>query len=170
MNKKLAFILRMAALGVLIAVCFLLQTGVHITVWGAHIDLLPAIAVCAGVVMGPSAGIVTGIMVGIAYDVAGVSVEGLYPLYYMLCGTAGGVIGRYLLGRTLSTAALVSLGSVGILSVLRYLFYFHFDTASGSYIYYLRGITAQLLLVTLIVPIAYLLVRLIAGTGKHRTK
>ncbi len=172
MNKNLAFILRMIACGVLVAVCFVLQTsaGTHFTPFGAHIDLLPAIAVCAGVIMGPSAGMVVGILVGIAYDVAGVQVEGLYPIYYMLCGTTAGVVARYALGRTLSTAALVSLCSVGVLSILRYLFYFHFDTATASYIYYIRGITAQLLLMALLVPAAYLLVRLIAGKRSRQAE
>ncbi|MGN1031233.1 MAG: hypothetical protein ACI4PQ_06480 [Butyricicoccaceae bacterium] len=168
MKNKLSFFLRMAACGVLIAVCFLLQSSIHLTVWGVHIDLLPAIAVCAGVVMGPPAGLVAGMLVGIAYDVSGASVEGLYPIYYMLCGVTGGVVGRYFLGRTLSTSALISLCSVGVLSILRYLFYFHFDTASTSYIYYIKGITAQVLLVTLLVPVAYLLIRVIAGAGRGK--
>lgn len=165
MNKTVAFLWRMVVCGVLIAVCFVLQSsaGLHLAVWGTQIDLLPAITVCAGVTMGPAAGMVAGILTGLAYDVGGVQIEGLYALYYMFCGAAAGVVGRYALGRSLSTAALVSLCSVGLLSILRYLFYFHFDTGMERYIYYIRGITAQLLLTALLVPVAYVLVRWIAG-------
>ena len=90
---------------------FVFQTsilGAH-PLFGYHLDLLPAAVAAAALLDGPVEGAAVGFTAGLLYDVGLIGVDGLYPIYFLLFGLAGGAFSRLALaGGFLSMIVLVS--------------------------------------------------------------
>lgn len=95
-QHNLHFAVRVVCCILLLTLAYVLQSslGVRVSIFGVHIDILPLIVAAVGIVMGSGAGLACGLFAGLLYDVAGTGVEGLYPLYYMICGIACGQAGH----------------------------------------------------------------------------
>ncbi|MDO4174367.1 MAG: rod shape-determining protein MreD [Eubacteriales bacterium] len=152
---------------VLLVLAFVLQSslGVRIAFFGVHIDLLPLIVAAAGVVLGAGPGFVCGFAAGLLYDVSGSSsIEGLYPLYYLLCGILCGVAGEQWKDHPVRTGMLGAVCSILALAVLRYLFDFQFSDM--GILNFIRDIIGQLLLAVILSPIVVWIVRKLSGRKK----
>ena len=62
-------------------IIFALQTGTFggMRIFGSAVDLLPALVTAAALLGGPAEAAVTGVTVGICYDLSFTGVDGLYP-------------------------------------------------------------------------------------------
>lgn len=153
---------------VLVAAVYVLQTGagLRFSVFGTHIDLLPLVIAASGIVMGPMAGLICGIAVGILYDISGSSIEGIYPLYYMICGIGCGTAGKRFRGGELLSVMLSAVGMMVCLSVLQYIFYFQFN---GIDVFsFGRRIVLQAALTIVLSPVVLFLVRRISGRKRKK--
>lgn len=167
-NRVLSAILRTVLCVLLLVIVSIFQAslGLRLSLFGMHIDLLPLIVAASGVVMGPSTGLVCGLAAGILYDASGTSVEGLYPMYYMVCGIASGMYGEHYQRHDVINVMLCSMGTITVLSLLRYLFYFQFVNDT-SILIFARDIAARALLALILSPIVLLIVRKIKGKERH---
>lgn len=166
MNKTWLTALRTALCIALLALAYVLQTslGLYFSIWNAHIDLLPLLVAAAGIVLGPGAGLACGLAAGVLYDVSGVGVEGMYPLYYMLCGIACGELRARFGG--VRGVMLCSACMVALLALLRYLFYFQF--VNVGVLPFARDMAVQLVLAVALSPLALALVRATGGRKKAK--
>ena len=71
-------------------IIFALQTGTFggMRIFGSAVDLLPALVTAAALLSGPAEAAVVGLTVGICYDLSFTGVDGLYPLFFLLFGSA----------------------------------------------------------------------------------
>lgn len=151
---------------VLLVVVYVLQRtlGVRISIFGTHIDVLPVIVAAVGVWMGSGAGFVCGFAAGLLYDISGISIEGLYPLYYLICGIICGNVGEYFRNRKVLATMLCSGGMVLMLAMLRYLFLFQFSDM--GILVFARRMAVQLILAVVLSPVVLIVVRKISGNSK----
>ncbi|MDO4287309.1 MAG: hypothetical protein Q4C40_06245 [Eubacteriales bacterium] len=166
-QRNLSSILHTILCIVLLVLAFVLQSslGVRFAVFGVHIDLLPLIVAAAGAVIGSGAGFVCGFAAGLLYDVSGgSSIEGLYPLYYMLCGILCGIAGEQNQNHPVRTGVLGSVCSILALAALRYLFYFQFSDM--GILNFIGDIVGQLLLAVILSPVVAVAVRRMSGRKK----
>lgn len=165
-QRNLSSVLHTILCIVLLVLAFVLQSslGVRFAVFGVHIDLLPLIVAAAGAVMGSGAGFVCGFAAGLLYDISGSSMEGLYPLYYMVCGILCGVAGEQHQNHPVRTGVLGSVCSILVLAVVRYLFYFQFSDM--GILNFIGDIVGQLLLAVILSPVVVLVVRRMSGRKK----
>lgn len=169
-QHNLHFAVRVVLCILLLMLAYVVQSslGVRISIFSVHIDILPLIVAAAGIVMGSGTGFVCGFFAGLLYDVAGTSVEGLYPLYYLICGIVCGQLGanrfrhRQLRGTMLSVA-----GMIAALAAIRYLFSFQFGNISAWLLILRTGL--QIILALILSPIVLRIVRVISGQGKRAT-
>lgn len=168
MNQNLSASLRTAACVVLLMLAYVVQAslGLRVSILGIHIDLLPLIVAAAGITMGSGVGLVCGLAAGVLYDVSGGGVEGLYPLYYMICGIVCGELRERMHGYEAYGTMLCSVCSITILSVLRYLFYFQF-VATGIWAF-VRDMLLQAVLAAVLSPLVLAVVRIISGRKKPK--
>ena len=168
MNQKLSVGLRTALCIVLLALAYVVQTslGLRISIFGVHIDLLPLIVAAAGIVMGPGAGLACGLAAGVLYDVSGAGIEGMYPLYYMICGIACGFFRGQFRGREIRGTMLCSVCTITLLAVLRYLFDFQFG--STGILAFARDMVLQALLAVVFSPLVLVVVRAVSGRKKPK--
>ena len=169
--KQSSRALRILLCAVLMVLCFVAESsvGIRVSVFGAHIDFLPSIIAASGLFLGCPAGMVCGMLAGMLYDISGVGVEGLYPIYYMIGGIACGLYGESQGWRRhpLRTAVIAAVGMPAALSIVRYLFYFQFVTES-SLTAVLHSLLIQAALTALItLPVYWLVVR-ISGARRSR--
>ena len=171
MNRTVSSVLRVVACAVVLVLCFVLESSlsIRISLFGAHFDLLPPLIAAISVCLGCPAGLVCGALGGMLHDASGTSVEGLMPLYYMLWGIAGGMVGERYRVRQLNTIVLLSVGMTVLLSLIRYLFYFQFVTESGLLVF-VKGMILQAVLTAVLCPLVYWAVRHITGIGPQRLK
>ena len=115
----------------IIACIFQSAFSAKMNVWGRHIDFLPMLTAVAGMTLGGTGGMVCGLTAGILYDVCGNAIEGIYPLYFMIwgivCSSISTRISRY---RGVWTAV-CSLSMTAMWFLIRYLFYFQFETEAS---------------------------------------
>ena len=158
--------LRVVLCMVLLLVAYVLQRtlGVRLTIFGVHIDLLPLIVAAAAVLMGSGAGFVCGFAAGLLYDASGMGIEGLYPLYYLICGIVCGRIGEYFHNRQIVGTMLCSAGMVLALAAIRYLFLFQFSDM--GILVFARSMAVQLLLAVVLSPAVLGVVRRVSGNRK----
>lgn len=135
--------------------------GRFISVFGTHFDFLPPMVAATAILFGCPAGMVCGVLAGFLYDVSGAQLEGLYPLYFMLCGIVCGMIRDWYRIHRIALTAIFSVGMTLILSIVRYLFYFQFTVNTGV-LYYIKGMVLQSILTAVICPLAFWIVRCIA--------
>lgn len=150
----------------LLAAAYVLQTslGLHVSVFGTHIDLIPPLLAASGVVLGSGTGMVCGLAAGILYDISGSSVEGVYPLYYMVWGIACGFAGERYRTRELRCTLLCAVGMMAVIALLRYLFQLQFYGA--DILLFARITLLQAALAAVCSPILLWIVRRIGGR-KH---
>jgi rod shape-determining protein MreD len=168
MKHKLHFAVRVVCCMLLLALAYIVQSslGVRISIFSVHIDVLPIIIAAVGIVMGSGAGLACGLFAGLLYDVAGTGAEGLYPLYYLICGIACGQLGinRFrnhpLLGTMLGVA-----GMIAALAAIRYLFSFQFGDMNTWLLIIRTGL--QIVLALILSPIVLRIVRAISGQNKR---
>ena len=89
---------------------FVFQTsilGAH-PLFGYHLDLLPAAVAAAG------------FTAGLLYDVGLIGVDGLYPIYFLLFGLAGGVFSRLALAGGFLSMVLMNAVEMLLFGMLRY--------------------------------------------------
>lgn len=111
-----------------IACVFQTAFGAKMDVWGRHIDFLPMLTAAAGMTMGGTGGLACGLTAGVLYDVCGNTIEGIYPLYFMIWGIACSSISTRVDRHRGLWTAVCSLGMTAIWFLIRYLFYFQFET------------------------------------------
>lgn len=168
MKHKLHFAVRVVCCMLLLALAYIVQSslGVRISIFSVHIDVLPIIIAAVGIVMGSGAGLACGLFAGLLYDVAGTGAEGLYPMYYLICGIACGQLGlnRFrnhpLLGTMLGVA-----GMIAALAAIRYLFSFQFGDMNTWLLIIRTGL--QIILAMILSPIVLRIVRAISGQTKR---
>lgn len=168
MKHKLHFAVRVVCCMLLLALAYIVQSslGVRISIFSVHIDVLPIVIAAVGIVMGSGAGLACGLFAGLLYDVAGTGAEGLYPLYYLICGIACGQLGinRFrnhpLLGTMLGVA-----GMIAALAAIRYLFSFQFGDMNTWLLIIRTGL--QIILALILSPIVLRIVRAISGQTKR---
>lgn len=159
--KRLTPVLHTGLTAGLVLLVYVVQVSLRLRVGAfAVIDLLPPLVVAAGCVLGSGAGMVCGLLAGLLHDVSGAGIEGIYPLYFMLCGILCGYLSEHHPRARMRIALLCAACTVGIISVLRYLFYFQFVTQTGIAIFALH-IARRMVVCMLLCPIAILLVRLL---------
>ncbi len=167
-QHNLHFAGRIVLCMLLLVLVYVVQSslGVRISIFSVHIDILPLIVAAAGIVMGSGTGFVCGLFAGLLYDVAGTSVEGLYPLYYLIGGIVCGQLGanrfrhRQLRGTMLCTA-----GMIAALAAIRYLFSFQFGNINAWLLITRTGL--QIILALILSPIVLYIVRAISGRTKR---
>lgn len=171
--KQSSRALRILLCAVLMVLCFVAESsvGIRVSVFGAHIDFLPPIIAASALFLGCPAGLVCGVLAGALYDVSGVGVEGLYPIYYMIGGIACGLYGESQgwRRRPLRTTVIFAVCMPTALSIVRYLFYFQFVTESGLP-FVLRGLAIQAALTALVTLPVYWLVSHISGARTRRSR
>lgn len=168
MKHKLHFAVRVVCCMLLLALAYIVQSslGVRISIFSVHIDVLPIVIAAVGIVMGSGAGLACGLFAGLLYDVAGTGAEGLYPLYYLICGIACGQLGinRFrnhpLLGTMIGVA-----GMIAALAAIRYLFSFQFGDMNTWLLIIRTGL--QIILALILSPIVLRIVRAISGQTKR---
>ncbi|MCD8355157.1 MAG: rod shape-determining protein MreD [Clostridia bacterium] len=165
-QRNLSFVLRVALCIVLLVVAYVLQCslGIRFSIFGVHIDLLPLIVAAVGVVMGSGAGFVCGFAAGLLYDVSASGIEGIYPLYYLICGILCGTAGERFRNRQIRGTMLCSASVILALAAIRYLFLFQFSDM--GILIFARNIAAQLLLAVVLSPIVLVVVRMVSGRKK----
>lgn len=170
MKKQRSRALRALGCALLIILCFTIESSlsVRFSVLGQHVDLLPPMTAAAGILLGSPAGMLCGLVCGILYDAFGAQLEGLYPLFYMVCGIAAGVVAQShpRWNRIALTAASSAVMSV-VLSVLRFLFYYQF-VLNVPLTAYLVKIVIQAVIAAIAALPAYAIVRLTAGDAVVR--
>lgn len=168
MKHKLHFAVRVVCCMLLLALAYVVQSslGVRISIFSVHIDLLPILVATVGVVMGSGAGLACGLFAGLLYDVAGTGAEGLYPLYYLICGIACGQLGlnRFRNHPLLGTMLGVT-GMIAALAAIRYLFSFQFGDMNTWLLIIRTGL--QIILALILSPIVLRIVRAISGQTKR---
>lgn len=160
-------VLRTVLCIVLLAAVYVLQTslGLRISIFGAHIDLLPPLLAAAGVVMGSGVGMVCGLAVGILYDISGSGVDGVYPLYYMVWGISCGFAGEGYRTRELRCTMACAVGMMAGIALLRYLFQLQFYGA--DILLFGRSLLMQVALAAVFSPVALWIVRRIVGRKRR---
>lgn len=158
--QKLMTVLRVVLCVLLLFVAYLLESslGARVSVLGVHVDVMPLIVAGAGGMLGAGAGMVCGLAAGMLYDLGGLTVQGLYPLYYMLWGIAAGIYGERHPERKFNQMLIIGTLMIAALAGLRYLFYLQFITDSG-FVFFAQGIVAQILVNVVLSPLVFLLVR-----------
>ncbi|MDO5783580.1 MAG: hypothetical protein Q4P20_00795 [Eubacteriales bacterium] len=153
---------------VLLIAAYVLQTslGLRISVLGAHIDLLSPLLAAAGVVMGSGTGMVCGLAAGILWDISGSGVDGIFPLYYMMCGIGCGFAGERYRTRELRCTMVCAVGMMAVIALLRYLFQLQFYGA--DILLFARGILLQAALVAVFSPVMLWVVRKLSGRKRRR--
>ena len=102
---------------------FVFQTsilGAH-PLFGYHLDLLPAAVAAAALLDGPVEGAAVGFTAGLLYDVGLIGVDGLYPIYFLLFGLAGGAFSRLALAGGFLSMVLMNAVEMLLFGMLRYL-------------------------------------------------
>ena len=153
---------------VVLLAAYVCQTslGLRVSIFGAHIDLLPPLLAAVGVVMGSGAGMVCGLVVGLLYDISGSGIDGVYPLYYMIWGIACGFYGERCRTHALRCTLVCAVGMTAAIALLRYLFALQFDGA--DLVLFARGLLPKLALMAVCTPLVQWLVNRIAGSKRHR--
>ena len=105
-------------------IIFALQTGTFggMRIFDSAVDLLPALVTAAALLGGPAEAAVTGVTVGICYDLSFTGVDGLYPLFFLLFGYAAGKLCQRLLTRNYISMLILTAFECVLLGLLRYLF------------------------------------------------
>ena len=167
-QHNLHFAVRVVCCILLLTLAYVLQSslGVRVFIFGVHIDILPLIVAAVGIVMGSGAGLACGLFAGLLYDVAGTGVEGLYPLYYMICGLACGQTGMHRFrNHALGGAMLCTAGMIAALAAIRYLFSFQFDSISVWLL--IARTVLQIILALIFSPIVLRVIRAVSGQNKR---
>ena len=104
-------------------IIFALQTGTFggMRIFGSAVDLLPALVTAAALLGGPAEAAVTGVTVGICYDLSFTGVDGLYPLFFLLFGYAAGKLCQRLLTRNYIFMLILTAFECVLLGLLRVL-------------------------------------------------
>ena len=104
-------------------IIFALQTGTFggMRIFDSAVDLLPALVTAAALLGGPAEAAVTGVTVGICYDLSFTGVDGLYPVF-LLFGYAAGKLCQRLLTRNYISMLILTAFECVLLGLLRYLF------------------------------------------------
>ena len=168
MKHKLHFAVRVVCCMLLLALAYIVQSslGVRISIFSVHIDVLPIVIAAVGIVMGSGAGLACGLFAGLLYDVSATGAEGLYPLYYLICGIACGQLGinRFRNHPLLGTMVGVT-GMIAALAAIRYLFSFQFGDMNTWLLIIRTGL--QIILALILSPIVLRIVRAISGQNKR---
>ena len=92
--------------------------------------------------------------------------EGLYPLYYMICGIACGQTGMHRFrNHALGGAMLCTAGMIAALAAIRYLFSFQFDSISVWLL--IARTVLQIILALIFSPIVLRVIRAVSGQNKR---
>ena len=143
-QHNLHFAVRVVCCILLLTLAYVLQSslGVRVFIFGVHIDILTLIVV------------------------AGTGVEGLYPLYYMICGIACGQTGMHRFrNHALGGAMLCTAGMIAALAAIRYLFSFQFDSISVWLL--IARTVLQIILALIFSPIVLRVIRAVSGQNKR---
>ena len=164
-QHNLHFAVRVVCCILLLTLAYVLQSslGVRVSIFGVHRDILPLIVAAVGIVMGSGAGLACGLFAGLLYDVAGTGVEGLYPLYYMICGIACGQTGMHRFRNHALGGAMLC--TAGMIAALRYLFSFQFDSISVWLL--IARTVLQIILALIFSPIVLRVIRAVSGQNKR---
>lgn len=127
---------------------------------GFHLDLLPCFAVAAGLLDGPAEGAVVGIGVGILYDLGMNGIDGVYPIFFLLCGVLAGVLCQLTLSRNYASMLLLTAAEMLVLGLGRY-FFFLLPQQGASFALVLQQVLGGTLLACVLCFAVYLPLRAI---------
>ncbi len=128
--------------------------GSGFTIFGNKVDLLPVIVACVGLLDGSVTGAIVGFLVGVLYDISSVSVEGLYPAFYMFFGAVAGAVSKRYLLKIWASGVILSICIFIIMGLVRGLFLtIAFDDVDG--IVFLKVFFAETILASAFSPIIF---------------
>ena len=125
MQREQLSIPKLLCYALLVLAVYVVQTSL-LGAWsfrGYHLDLLPAFVAAAALWDGPMEGAVTGIIVGVFYDLGFIGIDGLYPLFFLLFGLVAGALSRLALSRSYVSMLMMNACEMVLLGLLRYLVY-----------------------------------------------
>ena len=151
-------------------IIFALQTGTFggMRIFDSAVDLLPALVTAAALLGGPAEAAVTGVTVGICYDLSFTGVDGLYPLFFLLFGYAAGKLCQRLLTRNYISMLILTAFECVLLGLLRYLF--SLMHAGASFLIVLRQLAVGTVLTCLFCFVVYLPLRRLSGKSRKRSR
>ncbi len=159
--RRLTPMLHTGLTAALVLLAYIVQVSLRLRADAfAVIDLLPPLVVAAGCVLGSGAGMVCGLLAGLLHDVSGAGIEGVYPLYFMLCGILSGYLSEHHPRARIRMALLCVACTASVLPAIRYLFYYQFVTQTGITVFAL-DIARRMAVCMLLCPVAIGIVRLL---------
>lgn len=152
-----------AYLAVLLLI-YLVETsfGLHLAVLGYRIDLMPAVVASVALMDGPEEGAIIGIVAGILYDASNVSIEGIYPAYYMIFGVIAGLLSKRYLRKIFASVLLLSSCALLLIGGLRYIFYL-FMVKNTSFLLAFQTLCAEVLVAAAFSPLVYYPIKKLSG-------
>ena len=159
MQRERIPVLKMILYTVLLILFYVLETanGMPVRIFGFRADVLPCVMAAVALMDGPVEGCVLGLLTGVLYDVGFTGPEGLYPLYFMLFGTAAGFFSRRYLRRIFPSMLLITAASMLLLDLMRYGFSMLLGK-NAPFLLFFQAACAETLIAAVLCPIAYLLV------------
>lgn len=148
--------LKIGAYLLVLLTVYLLQTsfGLKALVFGYHIDLMPAVVASVALMDGPQEGAILGVIAGILYDTSVVSIEGLYPAFYMVFGVAAGFLSKRYLRKMFASALILSSCAMLLINALRYVFYLYMMKKTG-FLFVFQTLCAEVLVAAAFSPLVY---------------
>lgn len=156
MQREHLNFVKIGAYLLLLLVYYLLETsvGLRVSILGIHPDVLPVAVAAAALLDGPAEGAIVGFAAGVLYDVALVSVQGLYPAFYMLFGVAAGFVSRRFLRKIWPSAVLLTAAAMITVGGLRYVFYLLL-MKQASFLLSFQALCAEVLLTAALSPLVF---------------
>lgn len=160
MQRERIPMLKLVLYSVLLIVLFVLETahGIPLRVFGYRIDILPCVMAAVALMDGPVEGCILGVLTGILYDAGFSGPEGLYPLYFMLYGTAAGFFSQRYLRRIFPSMLLLTAGAMLPLDLLRYAFSL-LTQAGTPFLLFFQAACAETMIAVILSPLIYWIVR-----------
>ncbi|MGE4549487.1 MAG: rod shape-determining protein MreD [Intestinibacillus sp.] len=163
--------LKIVIYAALLVLLFLLETanGMPVRVFGIRADVLPCVMAAVALTDGPVEGCIIGILTGVLYDAGFAGAEGLYPLYFMLFGTAAGFFSQRYLRRIFPSMLLLTASAMLLLDLLRYGFSL-LTGKNGPFLLFFQAACGETLIAAAFSPVVYLIVRAVSRRFEWMTK
>ncbi len=121
---------------------------------GYHLDLMPSYVASAALIGGPVEGMITGLAVGVFYDLGFSGIDGLYPVYFLLFGLAAGAISKAALSRSYLSVVMINAVEMLLLGMIRYLGYL-LPKKGASFTLVLQQLAGGLIIASIFCFISY---------------
>lgn len=171
MQRERIPVLKIVIYAALLVLLFVLETanGMPVRVFGFRVDVLPCVMAAAALVDGPVEGCILGLLTGVLYDAGFTGPEGLYPLYFMLFGTAAGFFSQRYLRRIFPSMLLITAVSMLLLDLMRYGFSLLLRN-NAPFLLFFQAMCGETLIAAVLSPFVFLLVRGISRKFERMAK